>query len=474
MTSSKGASPPIVNIPSDVRRSPHVNEAYSRALDEHGPVIIVPRHGRHEYIIDHRHAKEVLTDNDNFTFEKAALDLLHFGFIAMFDGGRFVHDLDHVVERNVQPRMNAIIERLFPIFDSYFDELARTLPNPADDKSAVEFTDLFKFMQKAIGHAMVILILGPQHSSSETANQFVSVAVAMANMTGMHENTDGWAWFPFLWVLVNGISAVLFSIIPAFFFCVMPALWKTRHEHLQNGLSARHGAYAPLFDLLLAKNYDGKTGVGALFGFVWSAVICVGLIFASIHQTAVAGFWMLIRLAEKQDEYLPRIREQWGSLVPEDGSLDVKTLNQMTLLDSFMREVFRTKGDTWGPIRSTKRPVQIGPYLLPKDAMCMILVNRAHTHPDNYGTEGEKFDGFQWERKGRAAVQSGPEFLSFGMGRWACPGRQLAVNEIKILLYLFFSKFDIQVKEGSVEVLNTINTTSVPPNATIILRRRLR
>ncbi|KAF7719853.1 Uncharacterized protein PECH_007759 [Penicillium ucsense] len=473
MTTPQGAAPPIIQIPSDVRRSPQVNEAYSRALDEFGPVIIVPRHGRHEYIIDHRYAKDVLTDNENFTFEKAALDLLHFGFIALFDGGRFVHDLDNVVERNVQPRMNAIIDKLYPVFDSYFDELASTLPNPADDKTPVEFTDLFKFIQKAIGHAMVVLILGPQHASSETADRFVSVAVAMAHMTGMHENTNGWAWFPFLWVIVNGAWAVLFSIMPAFFFCVMPALWKTRHEHLQNGLSSRHGAFVPMFDVLLAKNYHGKTGFGALFGFVWSAIICVGMIFASIHQTAVAGFWMLIRLAEKQDEYLPEIQKQWASLISETGSLNVKTLNQMTLLDSFMREVLRTKGDSWGPIRSTRKPVQIGRYMLPKDAMCMILVNRAHTHPDNYGADGEVFDGFQWERKGRAAVQAGPEFLSFGMGRWACPGRQLAVNEIKIMLYLFFTKFDIHVKEGSVKVLNTINTTSVPPNATISLRRKL-
>lgn len=469
----EGPSPPVIHIPRHVRQSESVNDAYSQALDEYGPVIVVPRHGRNEYVIDHRYAHEVLTDVKNYTFEKAAFEFLHFGFIALFDDGRFVHDIDSLIEGNVQPRMVAIIDRLFPVFQSYFDDLSNELPSPVDSKDAVELSDIFCRMQQAISHAMVVLVLGPEHSSSKTASHFASVAVAMARMTGMHENTDEWTWFPSLWVFWNGISAVIFTIIPCFFFGVVPALWKTRDQHLENGLSASRGSYVPLFDVLLAKHYHGKKGIWALGGFAWSAILCVGIIFASIHQTVVAGFWILIRLVEKQEEYLPAIREQWESVVPENGLIAVKTLSQMTLLDSFMREVFRTKGDSWGPVRQTTKPLQIGPYILPKNAICMVQIARAHQHPDNYGNEGKVFNGFQWEKKKLAAVQTTPEFLTFGMGRWACPGRQLAIHEIKIMIYLFFTRFDIKVKEGSFRVVNPINTTSVPPEATLRLRKRL-
>ncbi|KAF5862138.1 hypothetical protein ETB97_012123 [Aspergillus alliaceus] len=142
------------------------------------------------------------------------------------------------------------------------------------------------------------------------------------------------------------------------------------------------------------------------------------------------------------------------------------------MLDSFIREVLRTKGDCWGPVRQTTGPVRIGPYVLPKDAMCIVLISRAHQHPDNYGSVGTVFDGFQWEKKGRPAMQGSADFLTFGLGRWACPGRQLAIHEIKILLYMFFSKFDVKVKEGSFRVTDTINTTSVPPEATLLLWKR--
>ena len=467
-----GPAPPVIIIPREIRLSDKVNDAYSDALDKYGPVVVVPRHGRSEYVIDHRYAHELLTNTKDYEFDKVAFELLHFGFLALFDKeGRFVHDIDNLVDMGVQPRMNGIIKEIYPVFESYFDRMSDGLPDPAQDKSRVEFSDIFTRMQYAVAHAMVVMIIGPEHASSVTAGHFAAVAVAMANLTGMNESTDEWTWAPWLWVFLTGVSAVLFTIIPRFFFGVVPALWRQRKQHLANGLAARPGDFVPLFDYMLAKQYHNKTGLAALTAFTWCVVLCVGMIFASIHQTVVAGFGVLIKLAMKQDEYLPRIRAEWESVAPATEPMTVKKLSQLTLLDSFIREVMRTKGDTWGPVRQTTRRVQIGPYILPKDAMCIVLISRAHRHPDNYGSTGEVFDGFQWAEKGRAAVQGSPQFLSFGLGRWACPGRQLAIHEIKIMLYMLFSKFDIVLKEGSFVIRNHINTTSVPPEATFLVRR---
>ncbi|KAJ5520429.1 hypothetical protein N7463_000882 [Penicillium fimorum] len=471
-TSLDAPSPPVVHIPREIRRSTKVNEVYSKALDQHGPVIVVPRHGRDEYVIDHRYAHEVLTNTNNFTFEKAVFDLLHLGFLALFDNGAFVHDVDNLVEKNVQPRMNAIIENIFPVLKEYFARMVDELPNTACDKTSVEYPDFFERIQLAVAHAMVVMILGHAHASSVVASHFAVVAVAMANMTGMHENTDEWVRFPWLWVIFNGFSAIFFTIIPRFFFCVVPVLWKTRKEHLENGLAARQGNFIPLFDILLTQYYNGKTGISTLAGFFRCVIISIGVIFASIHQTVVAASWILVTLTQKQSEYLPALRQEWETVNPPGETLTVKKLSQLTLLDSFIRETLRTKGDSWGPIRQTTQPVRVGPYVLPKGAVCLVLIARAHQHPDNYGTEGAVFDGFQWSEKGRAAVQGSPDFLTFGLGRWACPGRQLAIHEIKILLYMFFSNFDIRLKGNCFRARNTINTTAVAPEAILLLRRR--
>lgn len=75
-------------------------------------------------------------------------------------------------------------------------------------------------------------------------------------------------------------------------------------------------------------------------------------------------------------------------------------------------------------------------------------------------------------RGGRPAVQGSADFLAFGLGRWACPGRQPAIHEIKILLYMFFSKFDITLKENSFRVNDTINTALVAPEASMLRKRQ--
>jgi len=449
-----------------------VNEAYSQALDEHGPVVIVPRHGRDEYVIDHKYAHEILTNTKDFEFEKVAFELLHFGFLALFDDGQFVHDIDGLVESGVQPRMNGIIDQIFPVFQSYFAKMEDSFIGSTKGEAALEFDDVFSRMQMAVAHAMVVMILGSNHSSSVVAGHFAAVAVAMANLAGMHENTHEWTWAPRMWVFLTGISAIFLTILPRFLFGVVPAVWRTRKQHLENGLSKRHGEFVPLLDHLLVKQYHKKTGLCAFTSFGWCLILCVGIIFASIHQTVVAGFWVLIKLVEKQDEYLPQIRAEWERVASEPQCMTVRQLSQLSLLDSFIREVLRTKGDTWGPVRQTTRPVRVGPYILPKNAMCIVLISRAHQHPDNYGSTGTEFNGFQWEQKGQPAVQGSPKFLTFGLGRWACPGRQLAVHEIKIMLYMLLSRFDIGLKPGSFRVTNNINTTSVAPEATFILKLR--
>ncbi|KAJ8126531.1 hypothetical protein O1611_g7106 [Lasiodiplodia mahajangana] len=471
-TSLDGPPPPVVHISREIQLSSEANEAYNAALDQHGPVIMVPRHGRNEYVIDHRYAHEVLTETKNFVFDTAVLDMLSEDVLTLFEGAKMIKDIESLIEQNVQPRINAIINQIYPVFQRYFDNMEDNVKNRTGDGKFAELPGVYFQLQLAIAHAMTVMILGQAHESSTMANHFAAVAGGMAKMTGLYENTDGWDRFPRLWAQYNSYSTMFFIIIPRFFLAIVPMLWKSRKERMENGLAARHGEYVPLFDILLTEHYHKKSGLSALRGFLQCAIVCLGAIFASIHQTVVAGTWILVKLTQVQNEYLPALRKEWESVNPPGENLDVKKLNQLTLLDSFIREVMRTKGDMWGPCRHTTKRLRIGPYVLPKKAICLILLSRAHQHPDNYGEKGDIFDGFQWQKEGRTATQISPEYLSFGLGRSACPGRQLAVHEIKILLYLFFSKFDIKLKEGSFRIVDHMNTTSVAPEATLLLRPR--
>ena len=51
-----------------------------------------------------------------------------------------------------------------------------------------------------------------------------------------------------------------------------------------------------------------------------------------------------------------------------------------------------------------------------------------HENPDVFGEQPREFNGFQWAETGKEAIMTGPAHIVFGLGRFACPGRVLAVN----------------------------------------------
>lgn len=55
------------------------------------------------------------------------------------------------------------------------------------------------------------------------------------------------------------------------------------------------------------------------------------------------------------------------------------------------------------------------------------MASLAHRSPAYIGSNADTFDGMRWIEKRKPASMAGPGHLAFGLGRWACPGRLLAV-----------------------------------------------
>ena len=101
-------------------------------------------------------------------------------------------------------------------------------------------------------------------------------------------------------------------------------------------------------------------------------------IFVSVHQTAAVAVWVVFELSMRK-EYIPAIREELSVVadsIDNDGiqRLSYEALRRSTTLDSFIREVFRTKGDTLSVIRATTRDVPLGEHIIPKGFPSLIVV----------------------------------------------------------------------------------------------------
>lgn len=425
-----------------------------------------------EYVVDHKHVRDVLTDATNYSFEKAVTNMLHMEFMLWFKEGTFVQELDKLVQDGVTPRLRAVVEKISPVFDKESNELLQRTRNG----ETIEIDDMYVWVHHAIAQAMVILIIGEQYLTPTMTQHFMDVVVAIANLSGIYENTQGWKYLPGLWSFKTTMVAIFGTVVPKFFFGVLPQLWKNRNVHLDNGVDVEHNEYSPFLDLLAAKHRSKKTGKLTFLNFVWCSIVCLGIIFASIHQTAVVAVWCVMNLVKRQEQYLSEIREEIKENIQVDdlgnSCLSIEALRNLTKMDSFIREVMRTKGDTFAPVRYTTRDVQVGKFVIPKNSLCAPYVKRTHEHADHYGAKGTDFDGLQWHEQSVPAVQGSHDFISFGLGRWACPGRHLAIAEIKIILISLFDKFDVQLKTGDFATPDPMNATSVAPEGIVLVSQR--
>ena len=151
--------------------------------------------------------------------------------------------------------------------------------------------------------------------------------------------------------------------------------------------------------------------------------------------------------------------------------------------------MLRTNSSLFAPVRYTTEPVRVGTYLIPKDALvapyseCSVslpscsaadaqhAVKRAHELGDGAAGKGASFDGRQWLGV-KAAVTGDAAFITFGLGRWACPGRQLAIAELKMITGILFAHYDVELDGDELVPGDAMNRTSVGPTNTARIRKR--
>ncbi|KAL1858083.1 hypothetical protein Daus18300_010084 [Diaporthe australafricana] len=171
---------------------------------------------------------------------------------------------------------------------------------------------------------------------------------------------------------------------------------------------------------------------------------------AAIHTTSVVITALMYDLV-KNPEYIHLLREEAIQVHREDKEWNKTSLHKLKLLDSCMKESQRL--NILGPNMMNRRAeeaITLSDGLsIPKGAH--ITVPTFHMRdPEIFGANPDQFDGHRFlrmrQRPGEENrwqfVSTSPEFLSFGHGSHACPGRFFASNEIKIAIIQLLLNFE--------------------------------
>jgi len=203
--------------------------------------------------------------------------------------------------------------------------------------------------------------------------------------------------------------------------------------------------------------------------------------FAAIHTTSNTLTQALYHLASKPHHIGP-MREEVEAIVKEDGWSKI-AMTKMHKVDSFLKETSRYNGIN---VISVER-LALRDYtfadgtFIPKDTLLCAASRATHFDEANY-KDPAVFDGFRYanvrEQHGEGVkhqmVSTSPEFLTFGHGRHACPGRFFAVNELKTMLAHIVTNYDLKMETEGVRPTDTYYFAAVVPDqkATVLMRRR--
>ncbi|KAK5637322.1 hypothetical protein RRF57_013034 [Xylaria bambusicola] len=185
---------------------------------------------------------------------------------------------------------------------------------------------------------------------------------------------------------------------------------------------------------------------------------------ASIHTTTMAIAHAIYDICA-HPEYFEPLRAELESVTREDQGWGKATLMAFN--------------------RIVKEPLQLTDGTKLPVGTHFSIASDAVLHDSEYlpgGGDPEKFDGFRYSRLRESAENANKyqfamtedSSLHFGHGKFACPGRFFASNEIKMILGHLLLRYDFQYPtgQGRPQNLNADENLYPDPSARVLVRRR--
>ncbi|KAJ5095707.1 Cytochrome P450 [Penicillium alfredii] len=184
----------------------------------------------------------------------------------------------------------------------------------------------------------------------------------------------------------------------------------------------------------------------------WSYSEVIGemllLQFAFIYTTAYGLYGALAELA-RRPEYITPLREEVETILTELGPT-VAACDRMILLDSFLKECQRLHPPAAvSAHRVCVTPLQLSNGITLKPGTHVGVPSGVIQRSSEYYENPEAFDGFRFVKRAAAGakdsrfVDLSPEYLVFGMGVHACPGRWMASALMKLVFAHILTRWNV-------------------------------
>lgn len=187
------------------------------------------------------------------------------------------------------------------------------------------------------------------------------------------------------------------------------------------------------------------------------------MLLAGEDTTANTLAW-LIWLLFVNPPQLKRCQEEVDALVTSLGASTMDEISRLTFLDACINEAMRLKPIAPFMISQAVRDIVVGDVLIPKGTFTWSVL-RHDAVDDRYFTSPDKFLPERWTpSEARGLGLSKRVSMPFGGGPRMCPGRYLALLEIKLAMAMLLSSFEIKdvSTESGLEPREAMNIVMAP------------
>ncbi|KLU90421.1 ent-kaurene oxidase [Magnaporthiopsis poae ATCC 64411] len=211
--------------------------------------------------------------------------------------------------------------------------------------------------------------------------------------------------------------------------------------------ATRQGKKAPAYNDAIewSQRAAGNNGPVDLGGLQLS------LAMAALLTTSEMLRAVLVDIA-RHTELVEPLRNEIEAQIKAHG-ISVAATNNMVLLDSVLKESQRLASGLVVLERTALRDTRLpSGQLVPRGTH--LMVDSTGLWDPAIFPDPERFDGYRFLRSrerdpsssaGNQFVQSGPNYHVFGGGKFICPGRFFAANELKLVLAHILLKYDVRL-----------------------------
>lgn len=192
----------------------------------------------------------------------------------------------------------------------------------------------------------------------------------------------------------------------------------------------------------------------------------ITLLLAGEDTTAITLAWALKFFCDYPD-FFKRARDEADAVLGEDFMpRNYDAIGSLPFIEAFANETMRVKPVAPLLAVDPNEDVELLGMNIPKGTPIMMLIRYGANSAENFSAPAS-FDPDRWlTAPGDLQKHNTKAFLPFGTGPRFCPGRNLALLEIKMVLAMICRNFDVRLDLPSAEVKEKLSFTMMPDRLT--------